>query len=384
MSQIEPKSTQDFRQAQKLIADFKEQHNRQLQGLIALENVLNKQHSDNQKLGNDYEHAEQGRLNQLDEVERLKKDVAKSKIETAREILKMLNDSTVVQMLSMFVRDHPEWVLDDKTTYTLSALQKEFNRWITEIARECGIAGKVEPIVLSTDAKITLHRNKSESWAHAYNFAPLTPFSDARPEVTFKVLSTGWRIGDLVLEAARLEPLPEQLNWTEAQSTSTEPQAQSVEAEVVAVPIQVQHPDASSTLLSQYARSNRLIQVDRAEDIMNKLKSSTLWGTLGNHRKTMYAILMLIFSAQEDVDLDTVVGKANHKYRNGEPTTLNNVIERIHIWQTPLSGQQQAIVDRLWNLYEANPLQAELKQGWDDLAERYPRSTTHETQEENG
>jgi|GEM_PF-2421271 len=36
MSQIEPKSTQDFRQAQKFIADFKEKHNRQLQGLIAL------------------------------------------------------------------------------------------------------------------------------------------------------------------------------------------------------------------------------------------------------------------------------------------------------------------------------------------------------------
>jgi len=233
MSQIEPKSTQDFRQAQKFIADFKEQHNGQLQGLIELENVLNKQHSDNQELGNDYEHAEQGRLNQLDEVERLKKDVAKSKTETAREILKMLNNSTVLQKLSMFVRDHPELALADKTTYTLSTLQKAFNQWIIDIARNYGItdAGKVECIVLPTDMEITLHRNEIESWNHKYDFAPLTPFSDARPEVTFKVLSTGWRIGDLVLEAARLEPLPEQLIWTEVQSTSIEPEAQSIEAE---------------------------------------------------------------------------------------------------------------------------------------------------------
>ena|GEM_PF-2089977 len=201
--------------------------------LDPLEEILSKQNEAYQALNRKYEHAEQGRLNQLDKVERLEKDVEKSKIETAREILKMLNDSTVLQKLSMFVRDHPELALADKTTYTLSTLQKAFNQWIIDIARNYGItdAGKVECIVLPTDMEITLHRNEIESWNHKYDFAPLTPFSDARPEVTFKVLSTGWRIGDLVLEAARLEPLPEQLIWTEVQSTSIEPEAQSIEAE---------------------------------------------------------------------------------------------------------------------------------------------------------
>lgn len=117
----------------------------------------------------------------------------------ARQVL-----STLYDLEQQKPQDNSE--TDRHSAPTVASLRAEFHKWLNDqLCRPLG--HELTPIF--GDPEIRKHVDGLKGLHKP--FSDGSPFSEERRTVRFRVVTPGWRVGDEIIELARLDPLPEEV-----------------------------------------------------------------------------------------------------------------------------------------------------------------------------
>jgi len=126
---------------------------------------------------------------------------------TVSDMLKRLDELKIFGYLEDLRKRYPDMRTDGNTA-SLSALETALLQFATDLTRKADPTsrGKAKPIVESD--VIELMRDQAVASSERYDWGLISPFSDDRPVVRFKVIGRGWFIGERILTKARITAMP--------------------------------------------------------------------------------------------------------------------------------------------------------------------------------